>query len=147
MKRAIGPFLITLVLVVISGFTGAWIGAKVWQPAVESHAGFHESLFQELELSKSQEELLEALEILHADENKDLQKSLSEANNALANILEIEGEYGAEIEQAIDNVHTAMFELQKTTIKHLYEMRDILEPHQKVVFDRHVSKTFREYTQ
>ena len=147
MERPYGSILITLALVAISALGGAWVGAKIWQPQAITHSSFHDSLFAELDLSAKQDDLMEALETLHASENETLRAGLTNANRNLANILEIDGSYSSETETAIENVHSAMLELQKATIRHLYEMRDILEPHQKVVFDRHVTKTFRENTE
>ena len=147
MKRKIGPLFITLALVVISGFIGACIGSALWQHTQASHAVFHDDLFKDIHLTENQSALLDAMEVLHADETKNLQAELALSNKALADLLETKDKYGDDIEQAIDNVHIALFELQKATVKHLYEMRGILEPHQKVIFDRHVSNTFRQYTQ
>jgi len=146
MKSRFAPLLITLALVILSGLAGAWIGAQLWATTPATHDQFHDKLFNELHLSDKQDELMEALELLHSSENDKYIKQLSKANSALADMLETNDNYNDEVEAAIDNVHSAMFDLQKVTVRHLYEMREILDPSQRVIFDRHVSDNLREIT-
>jgi len=146
-KSRFAPLVVTLTLVVLSGLAGAWIGSQLWAPQPTSHEQFHDKLFSELHLSERQDELMEALELLHGSEIDKFKKELANANSALADMLETNENYGVEIETAIGDVHSAMFDLQKVTVRHLYEMREILDPSQKVIFDRHVSDNLREITQ
>ena len=45
----------------------------------------------------------------------------------------------AEVSAAIDEVHARMGDLQKATVRHVFDMREILEPEQQRQFDRKVS--------
>lgn len=144
MKARFASILITLTLVVLSGLAGTWIGAKLWTTTSTTHVEFHDKLFSELRLSDKQDELMEALELLHSSESDKLRIQLANANDALADMLETNGNYNDEVEAAMDNVHSTMFELQRITVRHLYEMREILDPGQKVVFDRYISDNLRE---
>lgn len=145
MKSKYGGLLVTLILVAIAGAGGAWVGAQLLQPPTYTHDEFHDRLFTELRLSAEQQALMDALEARYAGENKVHRKRLAEANLALADALGRENAYNDTVEQAIQNVHITMFELQKSTVRHLYEMRGILDEEQKVVFDRYVGDTLREY--
>ncbi len=145
MKSRYGGLLVTLILVAIAGAGGAWVGAQLLQPPTYTHDEFHDRLFTELRLSTEQQALMDGLEVRYADENKVHRKRLAEANLALADALGRENAYNDAIEQAIENVHMTMFELQKSTVRHLYEMRGILDEEQKAVFDRYVGDTLREY--
>ena len=40
---------------------------------------------------------------------------------------------------AIDEVHARMGDLQKATVRHVFDMREILDPDQQLQFDRKVS--------
>ncbi len=145
MKPKFGPLLVTLFLVAISGAGGAWVGVRLLQPPAYTHDEFHDRLFSELPLSAAQKHLMEALEARYAIENQTHRERLAAANLALADILESEDAYGAAAEGAVENVHAAMLELQKSTIRHLYEMRDIMNADQRAIFDRYVADTLREY--
>lgn len=145
MKSKYGPLLLTLILVAVSGAGGAWIGVRLLQPPINTHAEFHDHLFSELRLSADQKALMDALEARYATENRTHRERLAAANLALADAIEREDAYGAEVEHAVENIHAAMLDLQKSTIRHLYEMRDILNTNQKTIFDRYVAKTLRDY--
>ena len=145
MNFKFGPLLLTLALVAAAAAGGAWVGARLLQPQAYTHEDFHDRLFAELELTDRQHELMEALELRHATENDMLQAQLAAANRNLASLMEAESAYSDDIDRAIEEFHKAMLEYQKTSVRHLYEMRDILEPEQQEIFDRHVAETLREF--
>ncbi len=146
MKSKLGPLLVTLALVAGAGAGGAWIGARLLQPPTYTHDEFHDRLFSELQLSAEQQSLMDAVEARYAVESKMRRERLTAANRVLADILESENTYDAAVEAALENVHTTMFDLQKSTIRHLYEMRDILNAEQKAIFDGYVAETLREFS-
>ena len=144
MKFPLRSILLTLAVVAVSGAGGAWIGVTLLQPARQDHQTFHDRLFAELHLSKEQEAMMHALEERHAAEIALYQDRVAAANRILASIVEQEGSYDEPVDDAIVNVHSAMLDLQKATIRHLYEMREILTPEQQLIFDRHVEETFKQ---
>lgn len=144
MKFPLRSIFLTLALVAASGAGGAWIGVRLLQPVKTDHQTFHDSLFAELHLSKEQQVSMDALEERHAAEIALYQDRLTTANRILAEIVEQEYSYNDAVDDAIVNVHSAMLDLQKTTIRHLYEMREILTPEQQLIFDRHVEETFKQ---
>ena len=145
MNFKFGPLLLTLALVAAAAAGGAWVGARLLQPQDFTHEDFHDRLFSELRLTDAQHELMEALEHRHAEENGVLESRLADANRDLAILMESEAAYSDDIDRAIEDFHMAMLEYQKTSVRHLYEMRDILDPEQQEIFDRHVAETLREY--
>ena len=54
--------------------------------------------------------------------------------------MEAEHEYGPEVAAAIDDVHAQMGELQKATVRHVFNMRELLDAEQQIQFDRKVSE-------
>ena len=136
---------ITLLLVVAAAIGGAWIGGRVFSPAASTHADFHEQVYSALSLSVEQRQNLEALEQGNSKEEAYQREALRIANRNLANLLEHEDAYNENIEAAIVDVHTAMNGLQVLTIKHLYDMREVLTPEQRTEFDRLVADTLREH--
>lgn len=145
MKSKFAPLLISVGLVAASGAGGAWLGSKFFQPSGYSHQDFHDRLFSELRLTPAQRAQMDALEGRHASEIKARRDALSRANRVLAERLSHETSYTDEVGAAVENVHAAMLELQKTSVRHLYEMRDILNDRQKEAFDRHVIETMEKY--
>lgn len=146
MKYPIRPLLLTLALVAGFGIGGAWIGARILQPTKQDHQDFHDRLFAELHLSDEQRAAMDALEARHAAEIALYQDRLANANRILSEIVEHTDSYNDAVDDAIVNVHAAMLDLQKATIRHLFEMREILNPEQQVIFDRHVAATFQHFT-
>ena len=145
MKSKIIPALLTLGLVAASSVGGAWLGSKFFEPAPYSHQRFHAQLYSELKLTPAQRAAMDALEKQHAVEMKELRAALSKANRALADRLSQDTHYTVGVNIAIENVHAAMLEIQKASVRHLYNMRNILNDRQKKVFDRHVADTMEEY--
>jgi len=136
---------LTLLLVVAAAIGGAWIGGRIFAPKPSTHADFHEQLYNVLDLSPEQRKKIEALERINSKEETYQREALRIANRNLANLLEHEDAYNESVEAAIEEVHTAMSGLQVLTIKHLYDMREILTPEQRTEFDRLVAGTLREH--
>ncbi len=145
MKSKFVPLFISVGLVAASGAVGAWLGSKLFQPSEYTHQDFHDRLFSELRLTPAQRAQMNTLEDRHAAEIEPLQETLLRANRILADRLSQETSYTDEIDVAVESVHAAMLELQKTSVRHLYEMRDILDDRQKEAFDRHVAETMEKY--
>ena len=90
-------------------------------------------------LTADQEQRLDALEARFAVEQARLEASARAANAQLAQAMETEHEYGPEVSAAIDEVHARMGDLQKATVRHVFDMREILDSDQQLQFDRKVS--------
>lgn len=145
MKSRFAPLILSVGLVAASGVGGAWLGSTLFQPSEYTHQDFHNRLYSELRLTPDQRAFMGALEERHAAEDRALNQALASANRALAEILGRETAYTNEVDSALGNVHAAMLELQKAAVRHLYEMRDILDANQRKTFDRHVAETMQRY--
>ena len=97
-------------------------------------------MHDELALTADQEQRLDTLEARFAVERARLEGSARAANARLAQAMENEHEYGPEVSAAIDEVHARMGDLQKATVRHVFDMREILDPDQQRQFDRKVSE-------
>lgn len=132
-------------LVAASGVAGAWVGARLFHSSHHTHKEFHHELFSELRLNAQQQKLLDAEEARHAIEEKTLRRNLSSANHAFADALASETAYDEDVDNAIIRVHEATLDLQRSSVRHLYAMREIFNDSQKEIFDRHVAETLRTY--
>ena len=128
---------LAVLLAALAGCLGA-IAAERWANH-EAGSGLHDFVHDELTLTTDQEQRLDALEARFAVERARLEGSARAANARLAQAMENEHEYGPEVSAAIDEVHARMGDLQKATVRHVFDMREILEPEQQRQFDRKVS--------
>ena len=133
-----GRLLLAVLLAGLAGCLGA-IAADRWLNH-EDNGSLHQFVHEELVLTEDQNSRLETLEARFAVERAALESSLRAANARLAQAMDAEHEYGPEVSAAIDDVHGQMGELQKATVQHVFDMREILEPEQQRLFDRKVSE-------
>ena len=66
------------------------------------------------------------------------------ANLALADAIETDKANSPAVQAAIDDFHEAMGELQKLTIEHVFEMREILDEEQAKAFDKEIVRALKE---
>jgi Spy/CpxP family protein refolding chaperone len=137
-KFSVFHIILALLLAAIAGCLGA-IAAGQWSGDVARGGGLHVFVHEELGLTAEQDEQLEQLEADFADERSALESALRSANRDLAEAMEEEHSYGPKVAAAIDEVHVQMGELQKTTVRHVFAMRELLDEEQRVKFDRQVS--------
>ena len=138
MKTSRYQIVLAVVLAAAAGFLGA-LAADRWL-ASEREYDLHDFVHNELALSATQETQLDDIERTFATEQKQLEFALRAANAQLASAMDREHEYGPEVSAAIDQVHERMGTLQKTTVRHVFAMRTILNPAQQREFDRQISK-------
>ena len=135
--------LLTVVLAVLAGAGGSWLGA-VYVMERHHEPSLHEFVHEELKLSDEQNRRLEALEQEFAVRRRAREAELRAANAELAAAIQARHEYSPEVRAAIDRFHKAMGELQKETILHVLAMRTILTPEQAVKFDRRISEALTD---
>lgn len=123
----------------LAGVLGVLAG-RTLIPVRPHSSELHEVLHHQLDLDAGQEARLEALERQFAVRRGALELELRAANARLAGAIEAEHGNGPRVAAAVDASHTAMGELQKATLEHIFAMRRILRPDQADTFDRAVVK-------
>lgn len=129
-QRAI---LVTIVVAFLAGLAGMGLGRLVFAP--ERSPSLHELLHDELDLSATQEQEIEALERDFATRRRALELEMRAANAELAAAMREEHAYGPRVTAAIERFHSAMGELQSETMEHVFAMREVLTPQQRAEFD------------
>lgn len=137
MKFGILQIMAGLLLAIAAGCIGAFAAGE-WRDG-EQGQGLHAFVHDKLDLDAEQSAALEQLEADFAIERRQLELSLRAENAQLAAAMDEEHEYGPQVSVAIDNVHAAMGDLQKATVRHVFAMRDLLTEEQRAQFDRQVS--------
>lgn len=128
--------LLTALVAVAAGLGGVWLGLRLFQPA--SPPGLHQVVHQRLDLTAEQRRSIEAIEATFATRKRALELEMQAANAALATAIREEHGYGPGVTAAIERSHRAMGELQSETIRHVFAMREVLQPDQQATFDSNV---------
>jgi Spy/CpxP family protein refolding chaperone len=136
---------LTLLLAVLAGGLGSWIGARYLGRA-QAPPSLHVFVHEELKLSAAQEQRIEALEADFAVRRRAREAQLRAANAELAAAIQARHQYSPEVQAAIERFHHAMGELQKETILHVLSMRKVLTPDQAAKFDRRIAEALTEET-
>lgn len=130
---------LTVVLALIAGIAGGWLGGGRWLPRREPPS-LHEMVHHELKLTAEQDRKLEALEGDFAVRRRAREAELRAANAQLAAAIQARHEYSPEVAAAVERFHAAMGALQAETVQHVLAMRKVLTPEQAAKFDRQVSQ-------
>ncbi len=90
----------------------------------------HDWIHSQLAITPEQEKALEPIEKRYRDKRRDLEQRLLLANRELAEAVVADGRDSTRVHEAIETIHADMGELQKVTIGHVFEMREVLSPEQ-----------------
>lgn len=132
--------LLVALIAFFAGLAGAWIGRTFLPAPAPPRAELHDFLHNRLDLDDGQRARLEALEIGFATQKRDLEARLRANNAALAGAIEGEHGDGPQVAAAVDQSHHTMGELQKTTLAHVFAMRELMRPDQAAKFDAAVTR-------
>ncbi|MBN8707994.1 MAG: hypothetical protein BGO12_12985 [Verrucomicrobia bacterium 61-8] len=99
-----------------------------WQKPTAQNA--HDWIHSQLAITAEQEKALEPIEKRYRDKRRDLEQRLLLANRELAEAILADGRDSTRVHDAIETIHADMGELQKVTIGHVFEMREVLTPEQ-----------------
>ena len=134
--------LITVVVALLAGGIGGWMGA---QNALDSDAQtlplrqtVHEIVRRDVNLTGDQSKEIQAIEDKYYDRRITLRQDVATANHELADALMSDMAFGREAQQASTHVERGLGELQRATIMYVLEVRDVLTPEQQMVYDRKV---------
>ena len=134
--------LITVIVAVLAGAAGGWMGA---QKALDSDAQVlplrqtvSEIVRRDIKLTTDQSKEIQAIEDKYYDRRSQLRQQVAGANRELADALMADMAFGREAQQASNHVEEGLGELQRATILYVLEVRDVLTPEQQMVYDRKV---------
>lgn len=132
---------VLMVLFAFGAAVGGVLIGRTWTaspPPVEFE--LHDLLHNDLRLDATQEQRIEEIERQYALRRQALELELRSDNARLASAIEAEHGYGPQVAGAVDASHTAMGEVQKVTLEHIFAMRSVLRPDQAARFDAAVVK-------
>lgn len=134
--------LVTAILASLVGAACAW-GVLTWNGREASAPSLHQVVHDQLDLTPTQDRQLDEIEARFAAERTRLEVEVRTANRELSDAIAQSQGDTPQVQAAVDHFHSAMGELQKATITHVFEMRAVLTPEQAEVFDRAVVDTLQ----
>ena len=137
--RGMRGALLTLLLVALAAGVGAASGAEYFLRR-QQPPSLHQLVHQDLNLSSEQAGRIEVLERSFATRREARERELRAANMELARAIEATHQYSPAVQAAINHFHRVMGDLQKDTVLHVLQMRNVLNPDQARVFDRRVGE-------
>lgn len=133
MKPSWRSALVTIVLALIAGVGGVWIGKSVFsEPRTPT---LHELIHKELSITPAQDREIEAVESAFAARRQTLEQEMRAANAELAAAIKEEQGYGPRVTAAVGHFHDTMGRMQTEFIAHVFAMREVLTPEQRTRFD------------
>lgn len=135
MSRLVRTIILAAAVCFIAGLGGAWLGLRLFAPPAPS---LHALVHGEMKLSAAQHERMDAAERTYNQKKAALDQRIAAANRHLAETMSDSTGYTAAVDSSVDAVHMAMGELQKETIRYVYDMRAILTPDQAKRLDDRV---------
>jgi Spy/CpxP family protein refolding chaperone len=134
--------LVTAILAAMVGGACAW-GVLTWNGREASAPSLHQVVHDQMDLTPAQDRQLDEIEARFAVERTRLEAEVRTANRELSDAIAQSRGDTPQVQAAVDHFHSAMGELQKATIAHVFEMRAVLTPEQAEVFDRAVVDTLQ----
>lgn len=118
--------LLTAVAAVSSLVTARVLSNPARHAAPDYHAWIHEKLA----MTDRQERKLEPSERRYNENKRHLTEVIRLANQELALAISEDRANSPRVQAAVRRIHQAMGELQQSTLDHIFEMKDVLEPQQ-----------------
>jgi nickel and cobalt resistance protein CnrR len=134
---------ITAVLAALASGAATWASAT-WVLRERQSPSLHSIVHEKLDLSAEQDRRLDVIEARFAARRPALEAEVRAANRELAAAIAASQGDTPEVRAAVDHFHTAMGDLQKATITHVFEMRSVLTRAQAEEFDAAVVDALRD---
>ena len=133
---------ITIVVAVIAGAAGGWMGARnVIEGDTQTlplRQTVSEIVHRDLKLTAGQSKEIEAIEATYYQRRSSLRQQVAGANRELADALMNDMAFGREAQLATNHVEEGLGELQRATVCYVLQVRDVLRPEQQMIYDRKV---------
>ncbi|MGV9005719.1 MAG: Spy/CpxP family protein refolding chaperone [Brevundimonas sp.] len=143
MKAGWKSIIATALLATLASVAATWVSAT-WIMREREPPSLHSIIHHELDLDADQKQRLDAIEDRFAGRRQALQAEVRAANQELAAAIAASDGDTPQVQAAVDHFHSAMGELQKATISHVFEMRSVMTPAQAEVFDRRIVEVLRQ---
>ena len=118
------------------GIGGAALLAFLWHGPAHQDSDLHRMLHEAVPLDARKQAVLDDKERAFAARRREIEERLRQANANLADAITSDPRWSPRVEAATRQVEQAAAELQRTTLVHVFEMRDGLEPEHRPLYDK-----------
>lgn len=140
MAKVWRTILMTAAVAFAAGALGVFIGVALFAEGGDPrHASLDDVVHQELDLSEAQKSRIETMEARFGARKTSIEFEMRAATRAISVVVSEDNSFTPAVERAVGRFHTAMGELQRETLLHVFEMRAVLTPDQQRRFDKIVS--------
>lgn len=129
MKR-IGPALLLLIAAAVVASIACVLTARWTGGQHARHADAHHWIHTQLGLTAEQEKQLAPIEQRYDAQRRQFTEVIRNANTELAHALLADEGDSPRVKAAIAKIHDAQGQLQDATLRHVFEMKPILQPEQ-----------------
>ncbi len=128
--KKLSAALLFLLLVFVVAATAAWLSNARCCRIKPSHQDAHDWIHTQLGLTPQQDAGLDVIEKRYHEKRRAFEREMALANQELAEAIRSEGKDSERVNAAIGKIHSSMGELQILTIRHVFEMKEVLSPDQ-----------------
>jgi hypothetical protein len=136
--------IITVLLAGFAGFIGVWVGVKrvdatLNQPIRPLRAAVDELSRHGLNgLTNDQKAQINAIDRRYAHTRMELRSQIASANAELSDALAEDMGFGPAVQKSIEDLKSVVGELQRQTVIYVLQLRAVLTPPQRAIFDEKV---------
>lgn len=131
MKARFLPIVLALVVVAVISAASSWLTIRILNhDTTDISADYHQWIHDQLNLTEDQERRLAGSEQRYEEARRHCEKLIAIANVELAEAIRRDQIYSPAVERSVSEIHDAMGQLQRATLKHIFEMKEVLDPDQ-----------------
>jgi len=131
MNPKLSPILFGLILIAVISAAASWVTLRLISPEyAEPAVDYHQWIHDQLNMTEEQEKQLLPSERRYEESRRHLEEVIRIANADLAEAILRDKEYSPDVESAVAEIHEAMGRLQRATLEHIFEMKEVLDPAQ-----------------
>ncbi len=134
--------IIVIILCFSAGVLGVWIGKSIFVENADHVGDLHSNIHHSLNLSQVQEQEFHILEQKFNQQKRVLGEKLKAANGSLSLVIAKDHQLSVDVRSAGDEYLKILGELQQETLRHIFQMRCVLDVEQARQFDIIVMRSF-----
>ena len=128
--KKLSASLLFLLLIFVVAAVASWLTSACCCRIKPSHQDAHNWIHTQLGLTPQQDAGLDVIEKRFHEKRRTFVREMALANQELAEAIRSEGKDSVRVNAAIGKIHSNMGELQMLTIRHVFEMKEVLSPDQ-----------------
>ena len=131
MKPRLLPLAFALVAIAIISAASSFLTLRIVSRD-EDYPGkdYHEWIHKRLSMSAEQERRSLTSERRYEETKRHLEEVIRLANSELAENILKDKSYSRSVEKSVAEIHSAMGQLQKATLEHIFELKEVLDAEQ-----------------